>query len=39
METGRTLRPGRPADAERLADLKSGAMRPGLERLGLWDEA
>ncbi len=32
------LRPGLPADAEWLADLKARAMRPDLERLGLWDE-
>jgi GNAT superfamily N-acetyltransferase len=32
------LRPGLPADAEWLADLKARTMRPDLERLGLWNE-
>ncbi|TQS41214.1 GNAT family N-acetyltransferase [Cryptosporangium phraense] len=38
VKTAWTLRPARPADAGRLADLKARAMRPDLERLGLWDE-
>jgi GNAT superfamily N-acetyltransferase len=33
-----TLRPASPADAGWLADLKARAMRPDLERLGLWNE-
>jgi GNAT superfamily N-acetyltransferase len=31
------LRSASPADAHWLADLKARAMRPDLERLGLWD--
>jgi GNAT superfamily N-acetyltransferase len=38
MEREWELRPGLPADAEWLADLKARTMRPDLERLGLWDE-
>jgi len=38
MDTAWTLRPASPADAQWLADLKARAMRPDLERLGLWDE-
>lgn len=41
-QTGRmslswSLRPATPDDADWLADLKAEAMRPDLERLGLWD--
>jgi len=34
-----TLRPATGGDAQWLADLKALAMRPDLERLGLWDRA
>jgi hypothetical protein len=34
-----TLRPATEDDASWLADLKVLAMRPDLERLGLWDRA
>ncbi|GIJ30842.1 hypothetical protein Vqi01_60040 [Micromonospora qiuiae] len=38
MDRAWRLRPALSADAEWLADLKALAMRPDLERLGLWDE-
>jgi GNAT superfamily N-acetyltransferase len=33
-----TLRPATAEDGQWLADLKALAMRPDLERLGIWDE-
>ncbi|MEU4474302.1 GNAT family N-acetyltransferase [Micromonospora sp. NPDC023888] len=38
MDRAWRLRPALSADAEWLADLKARAMRPDLERLGLWDK-
>jgi GNAT superfamily N-acetyltransferase len=37
MSDAWTLRPATAADADWLADVKAEAMRPDLERLGLWD--